>query len=282
MNVSWWKIRSVRTQVTYIGAAWDALTGGKSSKLLKLRATCVGGDAGSLVLPPPRSFFPATSQPPASAEWPPRTPGWRLDADAPNPLLLLRPRCGWNVGLAWVSGGEVIKSARQWRWADRRSEAVCLGPGLHPELNDGLLKVLIPVRLWEAVSGLSSCGVEGAGEKSWTRLVLREPWLVDALLDPLRSLDELWALRDLVVLGVLAGVLGPWVRVLLLWSFRKFRRNGTNSFFLTVNSRSWSPLQSCHDTKINFVQYYHYTTSHNMECNTVKTWTVEQIQTVGQ
>lgn len=51
--------------------------------------------------------------------------------------------------------------------------------------------------------------MEGAGEKSWTRLPLREPWLADTLFDALRSLDDPWALRDLVLLVVLAGVLGP-------------------------------------------------------------------------
>lgn len=236
--------------------AWDALTGGKSSKLLKLSSTCVGGNTASLVLPPLLSFLPVASQLPASTKWPPRAPVWRLDTDAPNPLLLLRPRWGWNVGLAWVSGGEVMKSARLWRWADRRSDATCLGPGLQPELNDGLLKALMPVRLWEAVSevscsaGLSGCDVEETGEKSWTLLAPREPWLAGTLFDALRSLEEPWARTGLLVLGVLAGVLGPWVRVLLLWSLRKFSRNGTNSPFLNVNSRSWSLLQSCHDRRI--------------------------------
>lgn len=93
---------------------------------------------------------------------------------------------------------------------------------------------------------------EGAGEKSWTRLVLREPVPPPAERPPLllRSLDgraERAADRELT--GVLAGVAGPWVRVWLLWSLKKFNRNDTNSCRCTCSSGShggWS-FELCRD-----------------------------------
>lgn len=99
---------------TYIGEAWAAAIGGKSSKLLKFSCTCVGGDTVSilptplLLLPPP----PPPSQRPPSSVSALRDPVCRPFADPPKPPLLLRPLCCCAEGLGWVSAGDVMKSPR--------------------------------------------------------------------------------------------------------------------------------------------------------------------------
>lgn len=236
--------------ITYTGEDWAAPTGGKSSKLLKLSCTCVGGDTGSNLA------TPLLLLPPPSSDTAMRAPVCRPDAHPPNPPLLLRPLCCCVEELGWTSGGDVIKSPRLGRWAERRSEGVLRGAGLQTELKEGLLKALTPLKQWELVNGVSCSllpptgDVDGAGEKSWTRLALRRPWTgVDLL--PLRS-EECWVLTDLEVLGVLAGVVGPWVKVWLLCSRKKFKRKGTNSSLLTLNRKSWDS-QTCQKKKKHLV-----------------------------
>lgn len=231
-NVSPWLL-------TYTGEDWAAPIGGKSSKLLKLSCTCVGGDTGS-ILPAPLLLLPPPSQRPPSSDTAHRVPVWRPGA---HPPLLMRPLCCCAEGLGCVSEGDVMKSPRLGRWAERRSEGVLWRAGLHTELKEGLLRALTPLKQWEPVNGVSCSPLpptgdtDGAREKSWTRLALRGAWTgVDFL--PLRS-EVSRVLIDLEVLGVLAGVVGPWVKVWLLWSLKKFNRKGTNSSLLNLNGKFW-------------------------------------------
>lgn len=133
-------------QYTYTGVAWAPPTGGKSSKLLKSSCTCVGGETAS-ILPAPLLLLLPPSQRPPSSDRAPRNPICRPDEDTPIPPLLLRPRCCCPEGLGWVSGGDVMKSPRLWRWAERRSEGVFRGAGLHTELKEGLLRALTFMKL---------------------------------------------------------------------------------------------------------------------------------------
>lgn len=117
-------------------------------------------------------------------------------------MLFFRLFCDWK-GLGCVSGGDAMKSPRQTLWLCRRSEPGGLEAGLHDVEKDGLLKLLIPLRQPDcpAASHSAPGDAEEDGEKSWTRLELREavPLLADLLATPVCA-------AGLGRLGVLAGV----------------------------------------------------------------------------
>ena len=143
-----------------------------------------------------------------------------------------------------------MKSPRLDRWADLRSGGWARAAGLHPPLNEGLLRALIPLRHWDPEGTSNSAPLigdkDGAGENSWTRLALRWPDPLPSL-QPLRSPEKPGARRGLE-LGVLAGVAGPLVRAWLLCSRRKFKKKGTKSRLGTCNLTRGSELSSsCHN-----------------------------------
>lgn len=250
---------------THAGETGDEPTGGKSSKLLKLSFPTDGGETCSLILPYPPplpDFLPPLSHRPFSSLWcPPVYLPWP-PIGMPPPLLL-RPLCDWRLGLCWRSGGETIKSPRLIFWLGRRSEPGGLEAGLHVVEKEGLLKALTPLRQWDSERPAASHSCPGdtdvAGENSWTRLALLEPAAPPAAdLQPLLSAKPWVCAAGRGRLGVLAGVAGPWVRAWLLWSLKKFKRNGTNSCLQTVTTGSpndsLSPSCRKRHTKATFIK----------------------------
>lgn len=253
---------------THAGETGDVPIGGKSSKL-KLSWLTDGGETCSLILlcppPPLPDLLPPLSHRPFSSPWfaprtPPCLPCPPTAMPPPPPPLLLRPFCDCMLGLCWWSGGETMKSPRMILWPGRRSDAEGLEAGLHPELKEGLLKALIPLRQWDpdwpAASHSFPGDNVGAGENSWTRLALREPGPPPADLHPLLS-EKPWVCEArLGRLGVFAGVAGPWVRAWLLCSLRKFNRKGTNSCFWTGTLESLNDSLSLSCWKETFLWGY--------------------------